>query len=64
MPPKKTKDPAEPASGEGAESTAEPGDPSGGAGVRTIGDPELLRTLSEFRAAIGVDRTSKLQIYL
>ena len=60
MPPKKTQDPAEPASGEGAESTPspapEPGDSSGGAGVRPIGDPELLRTLSEFRAAIGVEK--------
>ena len=68
MPPRKTKDPAEPSSGGGVESTPSPepekDDSSGDARVRPIGDAGLLRTVSEFRAAIGVDRTSKLQIYL
>ena len=60
MPPKEIKDPAEPSSGEGAASTPslelEPADATVDAGVRPIGDPGLLRTVSEFRAAIGVDK--------
>ena len=62
MPPKKSKDPAEPSSGGGAESPPSPApepeavDPSGDTGVRPIGDAGLLRTVSEFRAAIGVEK--------
>ena len=62
MPPKKSKDPAEPSSGGGAESTPSPApepeavDPTGDTGVRPIGDAGLLRTVSEFRAAIGVEK--------
>ena len=59
MPPRKSKDPAEPSSGEGAESLPSPepeaDDSTNDAGVRPIGDPGLLRTVSEFRAAIGVE---------
>eukprot|EP01048_Picozoa_sp_COSAG05_P003686 COSAG05_NODE_177_length_14916_cov_8.104002_1_plen_88_part_00 len=59
MPPRKSKDPAEPSSGGGAESLAslepEADDSTSDAGVRPIGDPGLLRTVSEFRAAIGVE---------
>ena len=60
MPPKEIKDPAEPSSGEGAASAPSPepesADATGDAGVRPIGDPGLLRTVSEFRAAIGVEK--------
>ena len=59
MPPKEIKVPAEPPSGKGAELTPSP-EPEAvnveaEAGVRPIGDPGLLRTVSEFRAAIGVE---------
>ena len=60
MPPKKIKDPAEPSSGEGAVLTPSPelesADATGDAGVRPIGDPGLLRTVSEFRVAIGIEK--------
>ena len=59
MPPKEIKDPAEPTSGEGAVLTPSPEpEPVNAteAGVRPIGDPGLLRTVSEFRAAIGVEK--------
>ena len=60
MPPKKTKDPAEPSSGEGAALTPSPepelADATGDVGVRPIGDPGVLRTVSEFRAAIGIEK--------
>ena len=60
MPPKEIKDPAEPTSGEGAVLTPspEPGpvNTTADAGVRPIGDRGLLRTVSEFRAAIGVEK--------
>ena len=60
---KKTKDPAEPSSGGGAESLPSPepeaDDSTSDAGVRPIGDPGLLRTVSEFRAAIGVESPSQ-----
>ena len=59
MPPKEIKVPVEPPSGKGAELTPSP-EPEAvnveaEAGVRPIGDPGLLRTVSEFRAAIGVE---------
>ena len=62
MPPKKSKDPAEPPGGEGAESIPSPApEPeavgsTGDAGVRPIADAGLLRTVSEFCAAIGVEK--------
>eukprot|EP01048_Picozoa_sp_COSAG05_P001450 COSAG05_NODE_49_length_24373_cov_16.162561_6_plen_119_part_00 len=60
MPPRKTKDPAEPSSGGGAEPIPSPelekGDSPSDPGAQPIGDPGLLRTVLEFRAAIGVEK--------